>query len=177
MPEQKYKITCDKYPDFVSCNKCQKRWFELKAPNLIKIMGPNFSTECEINFNFIRVTCKCGHSILLMSDIPADISAAEQYATNGESEWAALVLDSRKVMPQDKWFFDLSSPHRNALLKTLSESQRQLYQIILNTNGNTEKIKAQYGLAENIIEKNITKIIKEIEIITGEKCPYTNTGT
>ena len=168
MPETTYKII--KYPNFISCSKCKKIWFEAKNQREIKIKS--FNAECEINFNSIRLTCKCGNEILLESDIPDDISNAEQYAMAGESEWAALILESQKVTPYDKWFFDLSSLHRNALLKKLSEKQKRLYKIILDTNGNSEKIKAQYDLAETVIVNDIGKIIKEIEVITGKKYQY-----
>ena len=168
MTEKTYRII--KYPELISCSKCGKIWFEAKNQHEIKIKS--FNTECEINFNFIRLTCKCGNAVLLKSDIPTDIANAEEYAIHDMGEAAALTLESWKVMPQDKWFFDLSSPHRNSLLKTLSEKQKRLYQIVLNTNGNAEKIKAEYNLPEAILIEDISKIIKEIEVITGKEYQY-----
>lgn len=157
------------------CEKCGQKLGKFIDEDRIEILGTK-GQEYEIGFNYILLYCnKCGQKNYIESSIPDDISNAS-YATYAaivpEASLYAQDLDSTKVEPLDRDFFNLSQFHRKILLKKLSENQRRIYKLLNNIgkinsqeewDKTIEKISIEIKLPSRIVGKDIISIYKKIE--------------
>jgi hypothetical protein len=144
-----------------NCEKCGKLLFDSLTE--FEVTFRNNNAKFKADYNYILVECKCGQEYRLRANIDAQIEKLKSSKIVGNE----YMPSQNEIELDSEWNFNLTALQKNNLFSKLTQNQKDLYDLIILSNGIFFRIKEKYKYNDIVLRKDAKVIIKEIQLLTG----------